>query len=112
MHPRPDAWGVLAAGLAQRRPVRARYHGSERVLCPHVLGWRNSRPLVLSYQSGGTTSEGTLPSDHRQRWRLMFVDEFTEADLVDGPWGSADNYTLHSVGIDVVEFAVAPESPK
>ena len=39
--PRPPAWDLLALARAERRPVKARYRGAERVLCPHVLGWKS-----------------------------------------------------------------------
>lgn len=101
---RPAAWEVLAAGLARRRPVRADYHGTTRVLCPHILGWKNRRPMVFSYQCDGDTSSGPLPSDERQRWRLMYVDEIVDATLVESPWRSADNYQPGRTGIDIVEL--------
>ena len=73
--PRPPAWDVLAQALHERCPVRALYHGTERVLCPHVLGWKAGRAKALCYQVGGTTGHGALPADPEQRWRSLFVDD-------------------------------------
>jgi len=78
------AWAVLVRALDQRRPVHARYHGRDRVLCPHVLGWKNGRPKVLAYQSQGTTSSGTLPRQSEHRWRSLFVDEIEEITIALG----------------------------
>lgn len=103
---RPPAWEALERALTERRPVRARYHGAERVLCPHALGWKNGRPKVLSYQASGTTSGGILPKDPRERWRSMFVDEIEDVTITGGRWETADNYSLRSNGIDNVETAV------
>jgi hypothetical protein len=103
---RPPAWPTLERALAEKRPVRARYHGTERVLCPHVLGWKNGRPKVLAYQAGGTTSLGGLAPDPRQRWRSMFVDEVDDPVITDDPWDSADNYSPETNGIDDVELSV------
>jgi hypothetical protein len=83
---RPPAWQTLAQAIDERRPVRARYHGAERILCPHALGWTKGRPKVLAYQVGGTTSRGTLPTDPRQRWRSMFLDEIEAPIITDGRW--------------------------
>ncbi len=104
---RSNAWAVLAEGLTYRRTVRARYHGTLRLLCPHVLGWKNGRGKVLSYQLGGTDRPG-------QQWRSMFVDEIDDATLGDETWQTADNYAGDSNGIDIVELAVDPtlELPK
>ena len=97
---RPDAWQVLAEGLVTRRPVRAGYHGTSRLLCPHVLGWKNHRAKVLSYQLGAIDPPG-------QRWRSMFIDELQDATvLADPTWQTAPNYTTRSNGIDIVELAV------
>lgn len=101
---RPPAWAALESALTQRRPVRLRYHGHDRVVCPHALGWKNGRPKLLAYQSGGTTSQGAPPDDPRQRWRSMFVDEIEGAVLTDGPWETAANYSATGAGcIDELE---------
>ncbi|MGH9009911.1 MAG: hypothetical protein ACRDYF_08720 [Acidimicrobiia bacterium] len=106
---RPPAWAVLQRALTQKTPVRVRYHGNERVLCPHVLGWKNGRPKVLAYQAGGTTSQGALPDDPQQRWRSMFIDEVEDAIIAEGPWAweTADNYSQTSNCIDDLEIAIS-----
>lgn len=103
---RPPAWATLAQALGERRPVRARYHGHERILCPHALGWKNGRPTVLAYQAGGTTSQGPVPADPRQRWRSLFVDEIEDAVLIDHPWQTAENYRRHFNGLDDIEVEI------
>lgn len=101
---RPPAWAVLQAALTQRRPVRIGYHGHERVVCPHALGWKNGRAKALCYQTGGTTSTGPLPRDSTQRWRSLFIDQIHDPTIIDGPWETADNYTHHSNGIDQMDL--------
>lgn len=103
---RPPAWATLAEALDERRPVRARYHGHERILCPHALGWHKGRPKLLAYQAGGTTSQGPLPADPRQRWRSMFVDEIEDAAITGDPWQTADNYRRDINGIDRVDVQI------
>ena len=111
----PAAWPPLEAALRQRRPVRLSYHGRQRLICPHALAWKNGRPMLLAYQTGGQTSTGTLPADPRRRWRCMFVDEVDHAVAADpaSPWGTADNYN-HSHPfhvIDEVAIAITPGRP-
>jgi hypothetical protein len=103
---RPSAWEVLEQALTERRAVRAGYHGHERVLCPHALGWKNGRAKVLAYQSGGTTSIGALTPSTRQRWRSMFVDEIEHPTITDDRWETADNYSPDSNCIDEVAVQV------
>lgn len=89
----PATWAALQAALGQRLPVHVRYHGRQRLICPHALGWRNQRALVLGYQVGGQTSAGTLDPDPRKRWRCMFIDEIelVTADHT-AQWQTPDNY--------------------
>ena len=86
--------------------MRIGYHGHERVVCPHALGWKNGRAKALCYQTDGTTSTGPLPPDPTQRWRSLFVDHIHNASIVDGPWDTADNYTHPCNGIDRLELAL------
>lgn len=104
--PAASTWDLLTQALLDRRPIRARYHGHDRILCPHLLGWKNGRPKVLAYQTSGTTSTGHLPGDSRQRWRSLFVDELEHATLADEPWQSAGNYTLTPNCVDRITLAL------
>lgn len=102
------AWAALEAALRERRPVRVTYHGRERVLCPHALGWKNGRPMLLGYQSGGWTSTGALDADPRKRWRCLFVDEVAEVVAEPGEaWQSADNYDHNHPFSSIDDLAVA-----
>ena len=108
----PTAWAVLEAALRQRHPVLVGYHAKQRLVCPHALGWKNARPMLLAYQTGGETSTGTLPADPRKRWRCLFVDEIDSVVAADeaSAWGTADNYSpshpFHA--IDEVTVAITP----
>jgi hypothetical protein len=108
----PTAWAPLEAALRARRPVQVSYHGRERLICPHALGWKAGRPLLLGYQTGGQTSTGTLPADPRHRWRCLFVDEVDRVVAAGpaSPWGTADNYNSSRPfpAIDEVTVAVTP----
>lgn len=105
---RPRAWAVLEQALRHKRPVLVRYHGQDRLVCPHVLGWKDGRAKVLVYQSGGATSQGELSADPRQRWRSLFVDEIERATIGIGTWQTACNYTPSSNGIDQFALALVP----
>lgn len=104
---RPPAWEVLEQALTHKRPVALRYHGRDRILCPHAIGWKQGRLRVLSYQVAAPGTEAS--PDPAQRWRCMFLDEIEAAVITDGPWESAANYSPGSAnGIDDVVLAVAP----
>jgi hypothetical protein len=102
---RPQAWAVLEQALTQKRPVALRYHGHDRILCPHAIGWKNGRLRVLSYQVAATTNRRPNPDEPTQRWRCMFL----APAITDGPWESAPNYSPSSAnGIDELVLAVDP----
>jgi hypothetical protein len=111
----PAAWPVLEAALRQRRPVRVSYHGKQRLVCPHALGWKNNRPMLLAFQSGGQTTTAVLPADPRKRWRCMFVDEIDHAVAAEpaSAWATADNYNASHPfnAIDEVSIAITSSDP-
>jgi hypothetical protein len=90
----PVALASLDAAMRSRRPVLVSYHGRTRLICPHALGWRAGRAMVLGYQTGGETSSGTLDPDPHKRWRLLYLDQIDQIDEGDAAntWGTADNY--------------------
>jgi hypothetical protein len=108
----PTPWAQLDAALRARRPVHVTYHGRQRLICPHALGWNDGRPMVLGYQTGGQTSTGTLPADPRKRWRCMYIDDIDHVTAADhaSPWGTADNYNpTHPFHvIDQLAIAITP----
>lgn len=112
----PSAWEPLEAALRQRQPVHITYHGRQRLISPHALGWNNhGRPLVLAYQTGGHTTTGTLHPDPRRRWRCLLIDEVDHVDTANpaDPWETADNYNpAHPFpATNNVTIAITPSDP-
>lgn len=102
-----STWAVLARALTERLPVRARYHGHDRILCPHLLGWKHGRPKVLAYQTDGISSTGRLPSQPDQRWRSLYIDQIDQAAIAwEHQWQTASNYTPNSNCVDQIAFAI------
>ncbi len=90
----PSAWTSLDVALRAHRPVWVSYHGRRRLICPHALGWKNHRLMVLGYQTGGDTSTGHLDPDLKKRWRCLYLDQIDHIAYADpaSRWASADNY--------------------
>ncbi len=88
------AWDTLETALRQRRPVRLAYHGRQHTVCPHALGWKNDKAMLLAYQSAVQAPAGALPPGPRQGWRNLLVDDIYDVTLADPAtaWESADNY--------------------
>ncbi|HUG85505.1 MAG TPA: hypothetical protein VMM13_13125 [Euzebya sp.] len=109
----PTAWATLTTALQDRRPVTVCYHGLCRIVCPHALGWKNARPMVITYQTGGQTSTGHLDPDPRKRWRLMYIDEIDQVLPADpgSIWDTADNYNYARPFPTIDELAIAISLP-
>ena len=104
----PAAWAVLYDALHHRRPVHIHYHGRQRLICPHALGWKNHRPILLAYQADGHTSPAAL-TDATKRWRCLYIDEIDNAHPADPttPWASAPNYDPTRPFPSQVDVAIA-----
>lgn len=105
----PTPWGWLDAALRARRPVWVSYHGLRRLVCPHALGWKAGRAMVLSYQTGGQTTAGSLDVDPARRWRCMFIDEIDDVSASDpaSRWATPDNYNYSRPFPTIDELAIA-----
>jgi hypothetical protein len=92
---RPTLWTALDIALRARRPVLVCYHGRQRLLCPHALGWKAGRPMMLGYQTGGQTTTGSLDPDPSRRWRCLYIDEIDDVTPAHptSQWVTADNYS-------------------
>lgn len=111
----PTAWTRLAAAIAELRPVRLCYHGRQRTVCPHALGWKNHRPMLLALQIGEeATGESSVAP--RQGWRCMFVDEIEVVTTADpaSRWQSATTYNpLHPFNsVDEISVAISSDDPQ
>ncbi len=106
-------WDTLEEALRRRRPVRVTYHGRQRTICPHALGWKNTRAMLLAYQSSGQPT-GAIPDQPRPGWRNFLVDDIDGAILTDpdAPWETADNYNASDPfnSIDRLHIAVPNET--
>lgn len=90
----PTIWASLHAALRDHQPLWVTYHQRRRLICPHALGWKADRAMVLGYQTGGDTTSGTLDPDPNKRWRVLYIDEIDNitAATESHNWGTADNY--------------------
>jgi hypothetical protein len=106
------AWVVLERGIVERAPVRLRYHGQERLVCPHAMGWKHGRAKVFALQVAAN-NDGSLPRGPHRSWRSLFVDEVEDATIAEGDWHSTPGYVCASRfnGIDVIEVAVSSLGP-
>jgi hypothetical protein len=78
---------LVAAAASQHRPIAARYDGTRRLLCPHVVGYNQPGDWrVFCYQYGGETKDGPLPIGGEGIWRCLSMIKLSSVEWVDGPW--------------------------
>ena len=77
--------------IVQKKQVVARYKGESRVLCPHVLGYKNGKEQCLFYQGGGGSLSSLGPVGSTRNWRCIPLDGLDDAEAKVGPW-----YTAHT----------------
>jgi len=76
------------------------YHGHRRSVCAHVIGKKNGRPQVLTYQYAGTSSSG-LPTGGQ--WRCMIVDQIQRVEVIDGQWKTDHNHNQAQTCVDQID---------
>lgn len=67
---------LLRAAIQQRRMIRLRYDGKDRILEPHDYGIQNGCLRLLAYQVAGASNH-KLPN-----WRCMDADKISEPELL------------------------------
>jgi len=100
---------ILRQAIQMLQPVFGIYAGYDRFLCPHVLGYKQGRLQVLSYQYAGDSSTGPIitPSDPANgpsfNWRCMEVRDFDKLMLLPpGPWYTCPRHSRPQTCIDQV----------
>ena len=82
-----EVYRLVAAAVVQHRPIAARYDGTRRLLCPHVVGYNQLGDWrVFCYQHGGETKSG--PRAAMRGLALPFDDQALKRGMVG--WSLAD----------------------
>jgi hypothetical protein len=67
----------LVLAILDHRVVRLRYQNRERTLEPHLLGIHEAgEPLLVAYQTGGTSQSGDLPG-----WRTFITTSIENVEI-------------------------------
>lgn len=98
-----NAYDILRDAIINKRQVVCKYSGHSREICPHVIGMKNGRAQVLSFQFGGSSSSGLPPGGE---WRCMEVDRISDAQIRDGKWHTGDRHSQRQRCVDIVDVEV------
>ena len=97
---------VLLMAATRRQPVAGIYDGLPRLLCPRVLGRKQSDLHALVYQVGGDSHSGLPVRPQRAGvWRCLAVRKLSQVELHSGEWRTEPRSSRQTC-IDEVEFDV------
>jgi predicted DNA-binding transcriptional regulator YafY len=109
MNPRDHSpiFKLFHRAILQRQQITMRYKGKPREICPHILGYRDGKEVVLAYQFAG---ESTRP-DSVPDWRCFYLAEVVAPATRDGPWHGGASHRQRQQCVDVVYIDVNTEVP-
>ena len=96
-------YAVFRAAIVARQQVVCIYEGHQRFLCPHVIGTKNGREQVLTWQFAGGSSSGLPPEG---QWRCIQIDKVTGAYAQSGEWHSGDRHSKPQTCVDQIDVEV------
>ncbi len=94
---------TIREAIQNKRLIRCTYHGYAREMSPHVLGWKEGRETLLSFQFGGASSKGLPPSGE---WRCMIVEGIKDIRSFDGEWRTGANHSRPQTCVDNIDTEV------
>lgn len=97
------SYDVFKQAILNKQQVICDYTGHERAVCPHVIGLKNGKPQVLTWQFAGGSSSG-LPLGGQ--WRCMEIAKVFGARTQDGEWHTGGQHTQPQTCVDQIDVEV------
>jgi hypothetical protein len=98
---------LVCAAAVEHRPIAVRYDGTQRLLCPHVVGYNEPGEWrVFCYQFGGETQSGG-PDGGEGIWRCLSLKELSCVKVLGGPWRSephARQRCVENIEVDADDY--------
>jgi hypothetical protein len=99
---------LVCAAAVEHRPIAAQYDGTQRLLCPHVVGYNQpGERRVFCYQFGGETKSGPRPDGGEGIWRCLSLKKLSRVKLLGGPWQSephARQRCVENIEVDADDY--------
>lgn len=91
---------IIRAAMVAGKPIALTYQGHRREVCAHVIGMKNGREQVLTFQYGGTSSSGLPPGG---QWRCMPIGGIGDVQVLEGPWHTDSSHNRTQTCVDQVD---------
>jgi hypothetical protein len=103
----PTVQDLIVEAIQRKLIVTAAYQGYERVMCPHVIGYKrteNGTTLnALFFQFAGGSKSG-LPLGGQ--WRCVHVSQLSNVSITPGEWHTGLRHTQPQNCVDPPPIAV------
>ena len=100
----PSDSDLIVTAIQQKLIVTAMYQGYERVMCPHVIGYKAGRLNALFFQFAGGSKRGLPPGG---QWRCIHMDELQNIQLSPGEWHTGPDHSRPQTCADNIIAEVA-----
>jgi predicted DNA-binding transcriptional regulator YafY len=98
-----NTYNLFRQAILREKRVTCTYRKHHRELCPHIIGHREGREVVLAFQFAGQSERG-LPRGGQ--WRCLYLSEVTEARLQDGRWHTGPHHTSTQTCVETVDLDI------
>jgi len=88
---------IIVEAIQQKLVLTAMYQGYERIMCPHVIGYKKGALNALFFQFAGGSKSGLPPEG---QWRCIHVDELSEVSAEPGEWRTGPDHTRPQTCVD------------
>ena len=95
---------LIVAAILQKLNVVAMYQGYERIMCPHVVGYKGDRLNALFFQYAGGSKSGLPPGG---QWRCIHLDQLTNVRTMAGEWHTGPDHGRPQSCVDQIIAEVA-----
>lgn len=108
VNPMSTTYTTLRNAILNQQQVVLEYQGYRREVCPHVIGLKNGKQHVLTYQFAGGSKSGLPPLG---QWRCIDVRSARIVEVRDGPWRTGDSHTRPQTCVDQIDVQWTGTSP-
>jgi hypothetical protein len=88
---------TIIVAIRRKLTITATYQNYERIMCPHVIGYKKGVMNALFFQFAGGSKSG-LPAGGM--WRCIHLDELTDVSAAPGEWHTAPDHTRPQTCVD------------
>jgi len=99
---------LIVMAIQQKLIVTADYQGRVRIMCPHIVGYKDSKNgqelNALFFQFAGESRSGLPPGGE---WRCIHLNQLSNVSVTPGTWHTAPDHSRPQTCVDEIIAEVA-----